>query len=245
MALAKFTYIPPVIGHRGACAYAPENTIAAFTKAAQLGVKWVEFDVMQSSDGKVIVFHDETLDRTTNGKGDVDKFTHHFLRTLDAGAWFASTFSGERIPDLMQVLEFLENANMNANVELKAIGNRDEELVLAVLKDMKEYLKKHSDRILFSSFSVDALRFLRRYAPDVSIGFLMHEWLPDWQQICTELNCVSMNVNEEVMTEERVKEIKQKGYQLLCYTVNDRHRAQQLYSWGVDAVFSDCPDKVV
>lgn len=241
--MVSLNFTPRAIAHRGASAYAPENTIAAFTKAAQLGMKWVEFDVMQSQDGIVIVFHDETLDRTTNGKGEVDQYPYAYLRTLDAGSWFNSKFSGERIPTLMQTLEFLENTNMNANVELKAIGNRDEALVLAVLKDMKDYLKKYNDRILFSSFSVDALKFMRQYAPNVNMGFLMHEWLPDWQQTCDALNCITMNVFEEILTAERVQQIKQSGRQLLSYTVNDPERAKLLYSWGVDAVFSDCPDK--
>src|SRR3990167_2926706 len=138
--MVSLNFTPRAIAHRGACAYAPENTIASFTKAAQLGMKWLEFDVMQSVDGEVIVFHDETLDRTTNGKGDVDRYPYSYLRTLDAGAWFNPAFSGERIPTLIQTLEFLENTNMNANVEIKAMGNRDEQLVLAVLKDMDAYL---------------------------------------------------------------------------------------------------------
>lgn len=243
MGLLNFS--PRAIAHRGASAYAPENTIVAFTKAAQLGMKWVEFDVMQSQDGEVIVFHDETLDRTTNGKGDVDQVAYAHLRALDAGAWFMPQFSGERIPTLMQTLDFLKNTNMNANVELKAIGDRDEALVLGVVRDMKDYLKKYNDRILFSSFSIDALKYMRRYAPNAQLGYLMHEWLPDWQQTCDALNCITMNVFEEILTAERVQEIKQSGRQLLSYTVNDRERAKQLYAWGVDAVFSDCPDKVL
>ena len=93
---AQLQFLPPVIAHRGASAYAPENTLAAFVKAAQLGIRWIECDVMQAACGEVIIFHDETLERTTNGKGDVDRYPYSYLQSLDAGSWFDPIFSGEK-----------------------------------------------------------------------------------------------------------------------------------------------------
>jgi glycerophosphoryl diester phosphodiesterase len=243
--IASLNFQPPVIAHRGASAYAPENTLIAFTKAALLGIKWIEFDVMQAACGEPIIFHDETLERTTNGKGAVDRFDYANLRNLDAGSWFNPIFAGERIPNLMQTLEFLKNASMCANVEIKSLPGADEPLVKCVLNQMRDYLKTAGASILFSSFSIDSLKFLRQYSADCLIGFLMHDWLPEWEDICKEYQCVSMNVNEEIMTPERAQAIKATGRKLLCYTVNDPLRAKELYSWGVDAVFSDAPDKIV
>jgi len=113
---------PPVIAHRGGSAYAPENTLSAFTKAAQLGMQWVEFDVMLAACGTPIVFHDDLLDRTTNATGEVGVHAYTYLQTLDAGAWFNSKFSGERIPTLAQVLQFLKDVKLCANVEIKPFG---------------------------------------------------------------------------------------------------------------------------
>lgn len=236
---------PPVIGHRGACAYAPENTMASFTKAAQLGVKWVEFDVMQSADGVPIIFHDELLNRTTNGQGEVSHYAYSYLQSLDAGKWFHPDFSCERIPALMTVVEFLQEARMSANIEIKALPGHEEKLVKRVMEEMKSCLSKNNENYLFSSFSMQALRVLRKYSSDCQIGLLLHEWEPDWQSVCHSLNCVSVHVNEGIMSEEAAHKIKAMDKLLLCYTVNDVARAEELFAWGVDAVFSDAPDKIV
>lgn len=239
-------FSPPVIAHRGASAYAPENTIAAFSKAVDLGIKWVEFDVMFAACGEPIVFHDESLERTTQSAGEVNQYPYSYLQSLDAGSWFNPCFAGERIPSLAQTVAWLKTNKMNANVEIKGLPGDEEKLVQRSLQELAPLLEqRQSPCILFSSFSVEALFFLRKYAPDCAIGLLMHEWLPDWQHIVQSLNCVSVHVNEEIMTKERAAEIKSMNKYLLCYTVNDVKRAKLLYSWGVDAVFSDMPDQIL
>jgi glycerophosphoryl diester phosphodiesterase len=236
---------PPIIAHRGASYDAPENTLIAFTKAAQMGIKWVEFDVMLAACGEPIVFHDETLDRTTSGCGNVGDYPYAHLRSLDAGGWFNARFSGERIPTLAAVLEFLQLANMCANVEIKPLPGQDKATAVRCLQEVERYFPQPNPAILFSSFSVDALRYAREQSADCLLGFLMHDWLDDWDAIGKSLSCVSMNVFEEILTEERVHKIKQAGYLLLTYTVNDLKRANELYAWGVDAVFSDVPDVIL
>lgn len=235
---------PPVIGHRGACAYAPENTMASFLKAAQLKLKWIEFDVMDSSDGVPVIFHDDYLDRTTNGKGLVNQYSFAYLQTLDAGKYFDPAFSCERIPSLLTVIEFLQDAKMSANIEIKTLPGHEEKLIQRVMKEMQPYMKAGNQQYLFSSFFPDALYALRKYSPDCQIGVLLHAWLNGWKDVCHELNCVSVHVNEAIMTETHAREIKEMGKSLLCYTVNDPGRAKELFSWGVDAVFSDAPDLI-
>jgi glycerophosphoryl diester phosphodiesterase len=243
--MTLLNFLPPVIGHRGAAAYAPENTISSFTKAAQLGAKWIEFDVMLSSDGIPMIFHDETLNRTTNGRGYVADYTFSQLRTLDAGAWFDFRCAGERIPALQQALEFLQNAKLAANIEIKPLPGEDKATVRNALEVVLPYFPQPNTSILFSSFSITSLEELRLQQPDAYLGLLMHEWLPDWQAVAEGLQCVSVHVNQSIMTEDKVKKIKDSGKMLLCYTVNDPLRARELYSWGVDAIFSDCPDKII
>lgn len=227
---------PPVIAHRGVSGYAPENTIIAFTKAAQLGLKWVEFDVTQAACGEPILFHDELLDRTTNGKGEVHLLPYAHLRTLDAGAWYDARFSGEKIPTLIQTLECLTHFHLSANIEIKALPEFEEKLITRVLQIVKGYPRL---QILFSSFSWSALRFIRQIAPQALIGVLLHEWEAGWENVCAEVNCISVHVNEEIMTKEMAEKIKAMGKLLFCYTVNDVERAEKLYAWGVDAIFSD------
>lgn len=243
--MTVLNFLPPVIAHRGASAYAPENTMAAFIKAAQLGIKWIEFDVMQAACGEPIIFHDESLNRTTNEQGDVSLHSYSYLQSIDAGAWFDPTFSGERIPTLFQTLEFLENAKISANIEIKALPGQEEKLIKRVLKDISHFSSRIQTTLLFSSFSIEALYLLRKYAPNCLLGLLLHEWEPNWQKICHELECSSLHVNHRILTERDAKEIKDMGKKLLCYTVNHSKRALTLFSWGVDAVFSDVPDKIV
>lgn len=241
---SSLKFIPPVIGHRGACAYAPENTLSSFVKAAQLNIKWVEFDVTTSSDGVPIIIHDDTLNRTTNGHGKVNHYPYSHLQFLDAGKWFNSVFSNERIPSLMTIINFLQDMNMFANIEIKTAHECEESLIKKIIKEMQPYLSQGNEKFLFSSFSTQALSLLRKYSPDCQLGLLLDDWAPDWKKTCMQLNCVSVHVNEKIITEKIAREIKAMGKFLLCYTVNDPARAKELFSYGVDAVFSDIPDKI-
>lgn len=242
--MSTLIFNPPVIAHRGASFYAPENTFAAFTKAVQLGIKWIEFDVMQAACGEPIIFHDETLDRTTNGQGDVNTHPYAYLQTLDAGVWFHPIFSGERIPTLKQILPFIRETHIGANIEIKGLPGQEETLVPRILHEVRQFFSLSDPHILFSSFSLKELHCLRKHAPDCNIGLLLHEWEPHWQDHSNALQCVSIHVNHEIMTAQAAHMIKQMNKSLLCYTVNTPERATELYSWGVDAVFSDAPDKI-
>lgn len=233
-----------VLAHRGASLYAPENTMAAFIKAHELGIKWVEFDVMLSADDIPIIFHDDTLERTTNGTGFVDELDCESLRKLDAGAWFNSknTFSGQQIPLLEEVMSFLVNHQMYANIELKVLHHNTDDLVKATLDVVKNLMDINSRNLIFSSSSIDALQFIHHYASSCRLGYIMDEWQDSWLAICRQTNCQSIHINADVLTPERVNEIKSSDILLLSYTVNDFEKAKMLRLWGVDAVFSDNPD---
>jgi glycerophosphoryl diester phosphodiesterase len=236
-------FLPPVVAHRGASGYAPENTLAAFIKTVQLGVQWIEFDVMLDKDGVPIIFHDECLDRITNGNGLVSECSYAYLKTLDSGSWFSHRFAGEAILSLEQGLKFLSEMKMNINIELKSVLGNEARLVQQVLPIVAAY-GAYPERIIFSSFSVIALRMLRLALPDCNIGLLLHEWIEGWESIAQELNCVSIHVNQEIVTQAAVQKIVSLNKKVLCYTVNDVARAKLLLSWGVAAVFSDYPDLI-
>ena len=233
-----------IIGHRG-CAYEPENTLRSFEKAMGLGIDMLEFDVHTTKDNQLVIIHDPKLNRTTNGHGDVIQYSYTYLQTLDAGSWFHPDYAGERIPTLKSVINILNDSLLSANVEIKSLPGKEESLVMRTLEVLKPHLNNPRFSILFSSFSIDALILLRKYSPHCSIGLLIHDWDRSWKKICDELNCISMHVNQEILTHKRVQEIKQHNKILLSYTVNDPLRAKKLYHWGVDAVFSDAPDKIM
>ena len=109
-----------VVAHRGASGHAPENTLAAFRRAVELGARFIETDLQLSRDARFVAIHDDTLDRTTTGRGAVKDFTLPELRELDAGSWFAPKFAGERIPTLKEVLEFARKADVALFLEVKA-----------------------------------------------------------------------------------------------------------------------------
>jgi glycerophosphoryl diester phosphodiesterase len=237
--------IPPIIAHRGANRFAPENTFAAFLKAKQLGFQWVEFDVMLSKDHEVVVIHDEELMRTTNGYGAVIDYPYDYLKALDAGSWFNSSFSEERIPRLDTLLDFLYKHQLSANIEIKALQQCNELVTEKVLEILKKQEGRFTSAPLISSFLEEVLQMISKKEPSYLLGFLMDEWIPDWKEKCDALQCAAVHVNQRILTLERVQAIKETGCQLFAYTVNQKDRAEALYAWGVDAIFSDCPKEVV
>lgn len=234
--------LPKVIGHRGACAYAPENTLASMKIAKDLGVEWVEFDVQLSSDGIPVIFHDDELDRTTNGTGMLFEKNLLELKQLDAGSWFGKEFFQEKIPTLQELLMFLAKLKMSINLEIKPSVGTDEETVCAVIETLKYWPKELP--IILSSFSWSVLALLRQKGINLPIAMLMHEWHENWADYAKQLSCISININQEIATQVRVHEIREQGYGILSYTVNDIKRACELFGWGVNGVFSDYPDKI-
>lgn len=232
----KIEFNPPIIAHRGASALAPENTIAAFLKAKELGIHWVEFDVMLSASGEVVVIHDENLNRTTNATGKVIDYPYRFIKTLDAGSWFDRKYHQEKVSTLSEVLAFLSNEKMSANIEIKALLGYEALLTKYVMDTVHQY----QIPVFISSFSREVLQQVRIIDSNISLGFLMDEWHSDWQQFCDQVSATLVDVNHEILTKENIREIKSTDRQLLAYTVDNPIRAQELLSLGVDAVFSNC-----
>lgn len=231
-----------IIGHRGAAAYAPENTIAAFDKALFLGCHFIEFDVMCSADGEPFLIHDEKLKRTTNGKGEVGQVNADYLQGLDAGSWFSRRFKGEPIPHLRDALQWLANTPVRANIEIKPYPGAVEQTTTAVLSLIHRYWPEGKPMPLVSSFEWDALVLCQTIAPEMPLGLLLHEWDERWLSKARQLECYSIHFNRKLLTAERVRMVKDQGYKVCAYTVNRKGLANKLFDWGVDAVFSDYPD---
>jgi glycerophosphoryl diester phosphodiesterase len=238
---------PRVIGHRGAAGHAPENTLASFGTAAELGARWVEFDVRLTKDGSVVVFHDDTLERTTDGRGRVSDTTLTQVGKLDAGRWFGGRFAGERVPTLEDALKALERLRLGANIELKSDSDpaREAETGRAVALALRASWPKALPAPLISSFRLPALQAAGQAAPEFPRALLVIELDQDWRQKAEALSCVAVHCREKELTADQAREVLDKGYGLRCFTVNEKKRALTLFSWGVESVFSDYPDRIL
>lgn len=234
--------VDKLIGHRGACAYAPENTMVSFERAHALGCRWIEFDVMCSADNQPFIIHDDNLKRTTNGRGEVGLVESAYLEELDAGSWFSKKFKGEKIPHFKDILTWLANRDMQANIEIKPFPGTAEQTAVTVLTHIHQYWPQNKPFPLVSSFEWDALTLCRSIDPDIPLGLLLHEWDKEWLKKAQQLACYSVHFNRRILTAARVKEVKDQGYIVCAYTVNRKRLANKLFGWGVDAIFSDYPD---
>ena len=238
--------LPKVIGHRGARAYAPENTVESILAAADIGAEWVEIDVMLTRDLVPIIFHDDMLDRTTNGSGLVAAHDWSDLRALDAGLWFGESFDNVRIPSLEEALEAIIDKNLGLNLEIKPTPGREQETAETALDILSRIWDDH-ERLLISSFKYPCLEVAQNMAPDWYRGVLFDddEDMPEnWQEIVEYLNGSTVNIAQKLVTRELVEDIADFGKPSLVFTINDPQMARQYMGWGVDCVFSDCPDVI-
>jgi glycerophosphoryl diester phosphodiesterase len=233
-----------IIGHRGAAAYAPENTIASFDKALSLGCRVIEFDVVCTADGQPFLLHDHDLKRTSNGRGKVASVEASYLEGLDAGSWFSKDFQGEKIPRLQDALAWLSSNAVQANIEIKPYPGRAEQTTGIVLAHIQQYWPQSQALPLISSFTWEVLVCCKNLAPQMPLGFLLHQWDKAWLEKAKTLECKSLHLNKKIVSAERVKAIKDQGYRVYVYTVNNRSLAKKFYNWGVDALFSDYPDLI-
>jgi glycerophosphoryl diester phosphodiesterase len=231
---------PIVIAHRGDKAHAPENTLAAFKLAAEKGADAIEFDVKCTADGQVIVLHDQTVDRTTNGTGDVSKLTFTALRNLDAGAWFSGQFNGESVPTLSEVFETV-GKRLHMNIELTNYATPGDGLVSKVV----ELVKKHSlqGRMIFSSFLVRNLKTARLLLPEVPRGLLtMPGLLGFWGRTFSwRGDYFALHPYLADVTPGLVNRLHAAGKCLNVWTVNGEKDLKKMIGFGVDAIFTDDP----
>jgi glycerophosphoryl diester phosphodiesterase len=245
--VAESIACPPlgrVIGHRGAAARVPENTLTGFRCAKQLGCTAVEFDVRLTADGAPVLCHDAALDRTTTGRGPVSALTLAAVRECDAGIRFDPAFAGERVPTFEEALLLTAELGLAANIEIKSERGREYATAAAVAAIVAR-LRGHIGPVLVSSFLPNAIAAMRALAPDVPRAVLFRLIPRGWAAMALRLGCVAIGADHRRLRPSRVAEIRGAGYSLLAYTVNDPARARLLFAWGVTSVFSDVPDIIL
>jgi glycerophosphoryl diester phosphodiesterase len=231
-----------VIGHRGAAARAPENTLAGLKKAHELGASWVEFDVMLTRDGVPILIHDETLQRTTNGRGRMPERTAAEIRPLDAGGWFGPAFAGEPVPTLEEAIALLLELGLAANVEIKPATGHETATGEVVADVLRRLWPKDGPRLLLSSFERPALAAARMVAPAIPRGLLAEALPGDWPEAMQELGCATLHLGHANLSASALELLPEAGVPVLLYTVNTVARARALLAAGAAAVFTDVPD---
>ncbi len=232
------------IAHRGASSYAPENTFAAFDYALELGVRHVELDVHFSRDGHLVVIHDDTLDRTTDGTGRVADRTLAELRSLDAGAWFGAEYGGERIRTLAEVFERYKG-RLHFHVEIKARA----EGLASRTADMVRAHGLGSD-VTITSFWKPCIEEVRAYAPELASGWLApmgpgSGWDDSIIGQAVELGLEQVCPRADVTTPELVSALHGEGFVVRCHGVYDERLMRHVVDSGADGMTINFPDKLI
>ena len=234
--------LPPVIGHRGVAGLAPENTLAGFRAARELGVQWVEFDVRLTGDRRAVLLHDERLDRTTDASGVLARLTLDEIAAADAGSWFGPRFSGEPVPTLEETLDLLLELGLGAVIELKADAGTEAELARTTAQIVGSVWPSDRPGPMVSSFSGAALA---AFGPACPRGLLFGALPSDWRSQALACGATSVHCAHARLTRKRVAEARAAGFPVLAYTVNHAGRLAELSAWGVASVFSDRPDRLL
>jgi len=234
-----------IIAHRGASAYYPENTMASFEGAIALGADMVEFDVQLTSDGEVVVFHDEKINRCTNGRGGVADHSCAVLQAFDAGSWFDKKFAGVFVPKLAEVLELCKN-RIAVNIEIKTEAVTD-----AVLGGIEEKCLQKVDQVgtqghvVFSSFDPRAIGHLKQIDRETPVAVLFEKKyhgsrLPS--EIIESLGADAFNCSQRHLSKKWLADLKKHGIPVNIYTVNDEKNMRRMLDLGIDGIFTNYPD---
>ncbi|OEJ51066.1 glycerophosphodiester phosphodiesterase [Streptomyces agglomeratus] len=250
---------PAVIAHRGASAYAPENTLVAIDLADRMGFDWVENDVQRTKDGELVVVHDDSLARTTNveqvfpGRAPwkIKDFTAAEIATLDAGSWFGPEFAGARVPTLKQYVNRVERNRQKLLLEIKKPElypgiERDTLRVLRKAGWLNRHNVKH--RLVIQSFGVDSVKAVHAQRPDLTTGFLGTPAvadLPEYARFTDQINPTHTSITADyVAAVHKLKGAHGKRLQVNTWTVNTAAAATRVDEFGVDGIITNNPDIV-
>ncbi|NRG45209.1 glycerophosphodiester phosphodiesterase [Bacillus sp. CRN 9] len=232
-----------IFAHRGLSGHYPENTMAAFQAAMDSGADGIELDVQMTKDGQLVIIHDERIDRTTDGNGYVKDFTYEELNELDAGGWFASSFTGESLPTLENVFQWLvkESNRLTLNIELKNDIIHYEGMEEKVLNLIDDY--QLEDRIILSSFNAQSLKKVRELHPTISIGYLIAGIRTDALAVAEDIGADAIHCQEDFALSNYGKKALEAGFPLRVYTVNRYEAKADLVAAGVEVIMTDYPEQ--
>ncbi len=230
-----------VQAHRGASAIAPENTIAAFRAAAEAGAKWVELDVALSADDTLIVIHDDSVDRTSSGKGSLGDLSAAEIGALDGGAWFDARYAGERIPTLAETIAALGELGLSANVEIKQHPHHKslDQLVRSVQTEIAK--RAPATRIMISSFDAECLKAMHKLEPDLEMAVLWVEVPPDWETVLASIPAKTIHMHYKAVSIGLLEHMRERGIKVRVWTCNDPVELVSFWNAGLTGVITDNP----
>ena len=239
-----------IIGHRGASGYAPENTLSAFRMAADLGARAIETDLQLTRDGRLVILHDDTLKRTTNGCGGVAAKTFEELRLLDAGSWFpkrtlrksrsAPRFAEERVPSIEEVFELAARRDLSLYLEIKApCAPEAAKTVAAAIRAAGA-----AARSTVICFDLEVLKRVRATDPAIALGYLFSRRLRDATARAKSAGARTILPRRDRVTPKLIADARAHGLKIVTWTVNDPKQMKRLMGLGVDGIMSDFPDRV-
>jgi glycerophosphoryl diester phosphodiesterase len=232
---------PLIIGHRGAAGEAPENTLASFALALEQGAEGIELDVHLSKDGRIVVCHDPTLDRTTTGHGLIHEMNYEDIRQYDAGSRFSEWFAGEKVPLLDDVFDLVP-PHIFINIEVKHTYNGLMETALI------DFLRKRGrlDNVVISSFDHTCVIRIKRAEQAARIGLLFGTKLADYAAYARSLNVevLSLHPYHLMLNPEDVKGARARGLLTFPYTANAMSDLQRLIDAGVSGIITDFPGRL-
>lgn len=226
--------------HRGFSGKYPENTMLAFKKAIETGADGIELDVQLTKDGEVVIIHDETIDRTTNGKGLVVEYTYEELAKFDASYIFTGQYGFNKIPKLREYFEFVKDFDIVTNIELKTGINEYLGIEEKVWELIKEFgLEK---RIIISSFNHFSVMRMKKIAPNLKYGFLSEDWIIDAGKYTYNQGVKCYHPRFNNLIPEVVEELKSYGLEINTWTVNKEEDIKDMINKGIDVVIGNYPD---
>ena len=229
-----------IMAHRGYSSKAPENTMPAFELAMEAGSGGIELDVHLTKDGEVVVIHDDVLNRTTNGKGQVEEFTMAELKELDAGSWFSPDFKGTKLPTLREVLELISQHNVLLNVETKtALGFEQLNEKLAPLLD--EYAMW--EKTIISSFNHYALVHIKTIRPQARTGILYNCALVNPWVYAKSIGASALHAYHRTVIPELVQAAQQNGMMVNVWTVDEAVDIERVTLAKVDSIITNVPGR--
>ena len=236
--------VPWVIAHRGASGHAPENTLAAFRRAAELGATFIETDLHLTRDARFVAIHDSTLERTTNGQGSVHDATLAELRRLDAGYWYDREFTGEKIPTLDEVLAFSQQHDVVFYLEIKydVAWGMHHALVAAINNSQS------AARTVVISFDPSTLAAVRRLDPSIMVGLLADQndfaARPDLVKTAQNAGARQLCLHSSLLTADLVDRAHQADLHVVGWTINEAEEMRAAMRLGADGIMTDLPDRL-
>jgi glycerophosphoryl diester phosphodiesterase len=228
---------PRIVAHRGGGALAPENTLGAIRLGAAKGFKGVEFDVMLAGDGTPVLIHDETVDRTTNGRGEVSTLSYSELSVF-------KTQNNESIPTYSDAVNLCRELGLWANVEIKPAKGHERATGEAVARLTRELWRGAPRAPLLSSFSIEALEAAQAAAPELARGYLVGKIPDTWDATLKRLGCISLHCNFQALSGKLAADIHEAGYGILLWTVNDPAEARRLLAIGANCLVTDALERI-